>query len=192
MVQPASFVMGRAALCCSVLILGGCGGTFYAAKVGKVSSELELAQRAGATEAAPYEYYFAEAHLQKARTEAAEADYGDALSLLDEAEAYTRHARDRVPAPASSAAVPGSTSSRRIPSEIARLEQLALAAEQRGARHCAPRELALGRSQLQFAAIEDGQGFASKAGEHLRLAEQNVQAARLLTTPPHCAGGRAP
>ncbi|MET0409717.1 MAG: hypothetical protein ABW217_00405, partial [Polyangiaceae bacterium] len=113
--------------------------------------------------------------------------------LLDEAEAYTRRARDRVPAPANDAAAIGApTSSRRIPSEIARLEQLALAAELSGARQCAARELALGRSQLQFAALEDGQGFASKADEHLRLAEQNVQAARLLSTPLHCAGGRAP
>jgi hypothetical protein len=162
-------------------------------KAGKVSSELELAQRAGAAESAPYEYYFAEAHLLKARTEAAEADYGDALSLLDDAEAYTRRARDRVPAPVSDAAVlETKTSSRRVPSEVARLEQLALTAEQNGARHCAPRELALGRSQLKFATIEDGQGFASKAGEHLRLAEQNLQAARLLSTPPRCAGERTP
>jgi hypothetical protein len=189
-VQPASFVIGRVARCCSVLILGGCGGTFYAVKAGKVASELELAQRAGAAEAAPYEYYFAEAHLLKARTEAAEADYGDALALLDEADAYTRRARDRVAAPASDAAI-GTSSSRRIPNEVARLEQLALAAEHGGARHCAPRELALGRSQLRFATIEDSQGFASKASEHLRLAEQNVQAARLLSAPPHCAGGRA-
>jgi hypothetical protein len=190
---PASFVSLSAALCCCALTLGGCGGTSYAVKAGKVSSELELAQRAGAAESAPYEYYFAEAHLLKARTEAAEADYGDALSLLDEAEAYTRRARDRVPAPASDVAtIAAPTSSRWIPSEIARLEQLALAAEQSGARRCAPRELALGRSQLEFATLEDGQGFPTKAREHLRLAEQNVQAARLLSTPPHCTGGRTP
>lgn len=190
---PASFVSCRAVLCCCALLIGGCGGTLYAVKAGKVSSELELAQRAGAAESAPYEYYFAEAHLFKARTEAAEADYGDALSLLDEAEAYTRRARDRVPAPAGDvAAFDVPTSSRRIPSEVARLDQLARTAEQSGARRCAPRELALGRSQLEFAMIEDGQGFASKAGEHLRLAEQNVQAARLLSTPPHCMGGRTP
>lgn len=180
-----------AVLCCSVLILGGCGSALYAVRVGKVSSELELAQRAGAAESAPYEYYFAEAHLVEARFEASESDYGDALSLLDQAEEYTRRARDRVPAPAS-AGVGAARSSRRVPSEIARLQQLAHAAEQSGARRCAPRELALGRSQLEFAAIEDGQGFGSKASEHLRLAEQNVQAARLLSMPPHCTGERTP
>jgi hypothetical protein len=176
----------------ALALVSGCGGTVYAVRAGKVSSELELAQRAGAAESAPYEYYFAEEHLQKARSEAAESDYGDALALLDEAAAYTRRARDRVPAPAAEATALGApTSSRKVPSEIARLERLALGAERSGARRCAPRELAIGRSQLEFAAIEDGQGFASKAGEHLRLAEQNVQAASLLSAAPHCAGGRA-
>jgi hypothetical protein len=163
------------------LVLSGCGGARYALRAGKVSSELELAQRSGAAESAPYEYYFAEQHLLKARSEGAESDYDDALSLLDEAERYTRRARDRVPAPASdSSGTNASTSSRKVPAEIARLDQLALAAERAGARRCAPRELAVGRSQLEFAAIEDAQGFASKANEHLRLAEQNLQAARLL------------
>jgi hypothetical protein len=200
---PARFVIRSVAarcvaarcvtLCCAALMLGGCGGTLYAVRAGKVSSELELAQRDGAAESAPYEYYFAEAQLSKARSEAAEADYGDALSLLDEAEVYTQRARDRDAAPASDAATIGTpTSSRWIPSEVARLERLALAAEQSGARRCAPRELAVGRSQLAFATIEDAQGFAAKARQHLRLAEQNVQAARLLSIPPRCAGARTP
>lgn len=175
-----------------MLVLSGCGGARYALRAGKVSSELELAQRAGAAEAAPYEYYFAEEHLQKARAEGAESDYGDALALLDQAEEYTRLARDRVPAPASDTSLTSaSTSSRKVPSEVVRLEQLALTAERAGARRCAPRELAVGRSQLEFASIEDAQGFAAKANAHLRLAEQNVQAARLLSTAPHCAGGSA-
>lgn len=186
--------------CCRVLgagafalLLSGCGGMLYAVRAGAVSSELELAGRAGAAETAPYEYYSAEEHLRKARSEAAESDYGDALSLLDEAEDYARHARDRVPAPMNHRlTISAPAPSRRVPSEIARLDRIARDAEQSGARQCAPRELAVGRSQLEFAAIEDGQGFGSKANEHLRIAEQNVQAARLLSARPHCAGGRAP
>jgi hypothetical protein len=188
MVSLASSVFRWRALCCTALALSGCGGAVYAVRSGKVSSELELAQRAGAAESAPYEYYFAAEHLRKARSEAAESDYGDALSLLDEAEEYTRRARERAPTPASDAmASRAPASSRSVPREIARLEQLAHGAERSGARRCAPRELAVGRSQLEFAAIEDAQGFTSKAGEHLRLAEQNVQAARLLSSPAHCA-----
>jgi hypothetical protein len=177
----------RTELVCCVLALSasGCGNALYAMRAGRVSSELQLAEQAGAAESAPYEYFFAAEHLRKARSEAAESDFGDALSLLAAAEESTRLARDRTPmtmTPASSAV----TSTRRLPSEVARLEQLAFDAEQRGARRCAPRELAIGRSQLEFAKIEDAQGFASKANEHLRLAEQNVQAARLLSSAEHC------
>jgi hypothetical protein len=174
-----------------VLTLGGCGNTLYAMRAGQVSSELQLAERDGAAESAPYEYYFADEHLQMARAEAAESDFGDALTLLATAEEYTRLAREaatrgapQAPRPAPFAA--SATSARRVPSEIARLEQLAASAEQSGARRCAPRELAVGRSQLEFAAIEDAQGSGSKASAHLRLAEQNVQAARLLSSASHC------
>jgi hypothetical protein len=180
----------RAVVCGGfALILGGCGGALYAMRAGKVSSELELAERAGAAESAPYEFFYADEHLRKSRSEAAESDFGDALSLLATAEEYTRLARDGTRAPVNAAPVV-STSSRRVPSEIARLDQLALAAEQGGARRCAPRELAVGRSQLEFAAIEDAQGGAAEAGEHLKLAELNVQAARLLSSAQGCGANR--
>jgi hypothetical protein len=185
---------------CSVLALSlsGCGNALYAMRAGKVSSELQLAEQDGAAESAPYDYYFADEHLRKARSEASESDFGDALALLDTAEEYTRRAReqaargrsDPLPAAGPEPAAP-TTSARAVPSNIARLEQLALSAERDGALRCAPRELAVGRSQLEFAAIEDAQGYASRAREHLRLAEQNVQAARLRSDPARCADERS-
>jgi hypothetical protein len=172
------------------MIATGCGNGLYAMRVGRVSSELELAERGGALVSAPYEYYFADEHLRKARAEAAESDFGDALDLLGVAEQYARLARDGNAAPPNVAAAPA-TSSRKVPSEVARLEQVAIEAELSGARRCAPRELAIGRSQLTFAAIEDAQGGAAQASDHLRLAELNVQAARLLATPEHCRASHA-
>jgi len=64
----------------------GCGGFFYAIYAGGATSKLETAQQLGAEKYAPYEYYFAQEHLQKAMEEAASADYGDAIDLADEAE----------------------------------------------------------------------------------------------------------
>ncbi|MEY2936572.1 MAG: hypothetical protein RL033_7321 [Pseudomonadota bacterium] len=70
--------------------------------------------------------------------------------------------------------------------QVARVGQLILEAEARGALRCAPRELAVARSHLQFTELERAQGFASKAGRHLRVADQQAQAARLLSAPEHC------
>jgi hypothetical protein len=64
----------------------GCGGFFYAIYSSGATSKLEAAQALGAEKYAPYEFYYAQAHLQKAKEEAASADYGDAIDLADEAE----------------------------------------------------------------------------------------------------------
>lgn len=69
---------------------------------------------------------------------------------------------------------------------IARVGQAIVEAEASGALRCAPRELAIARSQLQFAELERAQGFSSKAEEHLRIADRHAQAARLLSPPEHC------
>ena len=61
----------------------GCGSTIYAFKVNDASAKLEEARELGAEDLAPYEFYKAELHLKKARTEAAEADYGAAVGLAD-------------------------------------------------------------------------------------------------------------
>jgi len=69
--------------------VAGCGSTIYAFKVNDASAKLEEARQLGAEELAPYEYYKAELHLRKARTEAAEADYGAAVNLADESKALS-------------------------------------------------------------------------------------------------------
>ncbi|HET7541170.1 MAG TPA: OmpA family protein [Polyangiaceae bacterium] len=71
--------------------------------------------------------------------------------------------------------------------QIAGLEKIVEQAERNGAKRCAPRELAIARSQLEFATIELDQGFASKARAHLAKAEPNARSAELQSPPEHCA-----
>jgi hypothetical protein len=59
-------------------------------------------------------------------------------------------------------------------------------ADRSGALHCAPRQLAVARSQLEFAQLERAHGSSSRARQHLELAEQNARAAQLLSPPEHC------
>jgi hypothetical protein len=70
----------------------GCGGFFYAIYAGGATSKLETAQQLGAEKYAPYEYYYANEHLQKAMEEAAAANYGDAIDLADEADKFAEKA----------------------------------------------------------------------------------------------------
>jgi len=69
---------------CSV----GCGNVLYAAQANSAASKLEEARELGAEQYAPYEYFYAKEHLQKAQSEAAEADYSDAVDLADASEEY--------------------------------------------------------------------------------------------------------
>ncbi len=59
-------------------------------------------------------------------------------------------------------------------------------AEQNGAMRCAPRELALAKSHLQFAETELDQGELSNAAAHLAIAEPNAQAALALSPVEKC------
>jgi len=54
-------------------------------------------------------------------------------------------------------------------------------AKKSGAMRCAPRELALAEANLDFGDAEIGWGDATRAGEHLRTAEQNVKRALELS-----------
>jgi len=60
---------GSAALMCC-----GCGNALYAVQANSASAKLSEARELGAEQYAPYEYYYASEHLQKARSEPAEAD----------------------------------------------------------------------------------------------------------------------
>lgn len=83
----------RAVLSVSALLLCvGCGNTLYAVRANSASERLEEARQLGAEELAPYEYFYAKAHLEKAASEAAEAEYGNASDLAQLSEEYANKA----------------------------------------------------------------------------------------------------
>jgi hypothetical protein len=87
--------VGGALLALAGLSITGCGGTLYAVQANAASSKLEEARELGAERYAPYEYWFAREHIEKAESEAAEADYGDAANLAAVAEDYADKAIER-------------------------------------------------------------------------------------------------
>ena len=76
------------ALATVLLTCVGCGNALYAVQANSASSKLEEARELGAEQYAPYEYFYAKEHLQKAQSEASEADYSDAIDLADASEEY--------------------------------------------------------------------------------------------------------
>jgi hypothetical protein len=73
-------------------MLSGCGGVYYAVNANSAANRLEEAKALGAEQNAPYEYYFAKAHLEQAQVEAAEASYSDAADFAQIAEEYAEKA----------------------------------------------------------------------------------------------------
>ncbi|WP_437922822.1 OmpA family protein [Sorangium sp. So ce291] len=71
--------------------------------------------------------------------------------------------------------------------DIEALSTIAKQAERNGALRCAPRELAMAKSHLSFAAVELDQGFFARAKEHLDIAKANTHAAYDLSPPQKCA-----
>jgi OOP family OmpA-OmpF porin len=71
--------------------------------------------------------------------------------------------------------------------EVERVSRALADVESAGALRCAPRELAVARSQLEFALLEREQGFPSRAREHLGAADENVRAAGVLSPAERCA-----
>lgn len=70
----------------------GCGNSIYAVRVTQAATEVARAEQLDAARQAPYEYYYALEHLRKAQTEAAEADFGDAIALAEVAYQYANRA----------------------------------------------------------------------------------------------------
>lgn len=70
----------------------GCGNALYAVQVNDASAKLEEARELGAEQYAAYEYWYAVEHIEKAETEASEADYGDAIDLAAIGEEYAEKA----------------------------------------------------------------------------------------------------
>ena len=73
----------------AVSALAGCGPGLYLSALRPAARAIERAQAAGAEEHAPYDYYVARAHLDKAREEAAESAFQDAA---DHARVAREHA----------------------------------------------------------------------------------------------------
>ena len=81
----------------------------------------------------------------------------------------------------------GCSAAPKLRGQIAGLEKIVEQAERNGAMRCAPRELAVARSNLRFATLELDQGFVSKAQNHLWKAESNAHAALDMSPPQYCA-----
>ncbi|MDF3068271.1 MAG: hypothetical protein K0R38_3872 [Polyangiaceae bacterium] len=71
-----------------IVAASGCGNALYAVSANSASSKVEEARELGAEQYATYEYFLATEHLQKAQTEASEADYSDAANLAEKAEEH--------------------------------------------------------------------------------------------------------
>jgi len=70
----------------------GCGNAFFVVYTSGATNKLEEAKELGAEEYAAYEYYMAQEYLTKARSEAAEADYSDAIDLAQESREFSEKA----------------------------------------------------------------------------------------------------
>lgn len=81
-----------ATLTMALLVCAGCGSAFSAERMGRAQERLREAREAGAEALAPYEFHSARAYLRKAETEAAEADYDDAITLASSSEAFSTRA----------------------------------------------------------------------------------------------------
>jgi hypothetical protein len=84
----------RVALATLALSLCQCGPVLYSVAIGDAAQTLEEARQAGADRDAPYEFHYAQEHLQKAREFAGEAEYQNALDMASVAEENARTARD--------------------------------------------------------------------------------------------------
>lgn len=87
----ALFLFGALAFC-------GCGPVQYLGAMSAASEACHRAERQGAERFAPYAYYSAQAHLEKAREEASEASYQDAVELARVAKQQADAALASVPA----------------------------------------------------------------------------------------------
>ena len=88
MARNARLLVACAVLAGAALTLAGCGPVLYESRIRAAEARLVEAREANARWYAPYEYYYAEAHLRQARLEAAEASYEDALAYARTAEEY--------------------------------------------------------------------------------------------------------
>ncbi len=93
---------------------------------------------------------------------------------------------------AASCSLVGCARNARLDEQVDRLEGALSQVDANGALRCAPRQLAIARSHLEFAELERQQGFSSRAEHHLKIADEHLQAAQVLSPPQHCASRLAP
>ena len=86
-----SLVLASLGLC----VAAGCGPVTYSLDVGEAERVVASARAENAAYFAPYDLYFAEAHLDKAHEEAAQAHYEDAIHAVAVALRYGRRALTR-------------------------------------------------------------------------------------------------
>ncbi len=73
----------------------GCGPVWYTAEIISAESIVSEAEQSDAAELSPYEYYLAREYLVKAREQASEASYEDAVHYAQEAHQAGALARDQ-------------------------------------------------------------------------------------------------
>jgi hypothetical protein len=84
---------GWLALLPALLVAGlGCGPALYTANIRSAELKLQQARDENARWYAPYEYYYAEAHLRQAQTEAAQASFEDAIRFAKTARDFGERA----------------------------------------------------------------------------------------------------
>jgi hypothetical protein len=85
-------VTGLFAVASTALV--ACGPTLYTFNIIPAESNVSQAREANAAEHAPYEYYYSQAYVDKAREESAEANYQDAIRFAERANEFGSKARD--------------------------------------------------------------------------------------------------
>jgi hypothetical protein len=92
LVKTAMQALWPLVLLACVAGVSACGNTLYAIRISQASDAVARAEQLEAPVRAPYEYHFALEHLRKARSEASEADFGDAERLAETALDYAQRA----------------------------------------------------------------------------------------------------
>jgi len=71
------------------------------------------------------------------------------------------------------------------------VQETLTSAEEKGAMRCAPRELAVARSEIEFARLCESQGQETEAWAHLAVAQPNAHAADALSAAESCKSASA-
>lgn len=70
----------------------GCGNVLYLSSIRQAEKSLAQAEQEGAPQLAPYEYYRAQAQIEEAKLQAAQAEYGRAEQLAHTARNWAQQA----------------------------------------------------------------------------------------------------